>query len=76
MFRSSFKTVRGGAVARSVLSLSCAAARGVPSRTPPFSPECARNIRALPSRAERVGRTSDTRRNAAAYARHGTQMPL
>lgn len=76
MFRSSFKTVRGGAVARSVLSLSCAAARrsalahaAVFSRMRPKHPRA-------PLSAERVGRTSDTRRNAAAYARHGTQMPL
>ena len=69
MFRSSFKTVRGGAVARSVLSLSCAAARGVPSRTPPFSPECARNIRALPSRQSAPGAP----RTHAATPRH---MPV
>lgn len=75
MFRSSFKTVRGGAVARSVLSLSCAAARGVPSRAASFLLNAPETLRA-PLSAERAGRTSDTRRNAAAYARHGTQMPL
>ena len=75
MFRSSFKTVRGGAVARSVLSLSCAAARGMPSRAAVFSRMRPKHPRA-PLSAERAERTSDTRRNAAAYARHGTQMPL
>ena len=61
MFRSSFN-VRGGA--RSALAHAA-----VFSRMRPKHPRA-------PLSAERAGRTSDTRRNAAAYARHGTQMPL
>ena len=54
--------VRGGA--RSALAHAA-----VFSRMRPKHPRA-------PLSAERAGRTSDTRRNAAAYARHGTQMPL